>query len=275
MEDNSIKKEILRLLSIFNLRITHKTTYDYLVVQINEFTKSKLKQNFINGILNSSYTEASKVKSLLLIEKSRAQLHQDLIALLQSDFKTQGYFVEFGATDGITLSNTYLLEKEFGWHGILAEPGRCWTESLQSNRNAAISLNCVWSSTGAELEFVETQVRELSTVASFTSSDAHAQSRQGGQKYKVISISLVDLLVQHNAPKFIDYLSIDTEGSEFEILEKFDFSSFVFGLISCEHNFTQNRVNLYNLLSSNGYVRILEGISQFDDFYVHQSLLKS
>lgn len=270
-----MKNVLLRLLSKFNLRITRRTTYQYLVDQLNELASSQEEKKFIAGILNSSYPEVFKVRSLLLLEKSRAQLHQDLIALLQSSFKTQGYFVEFGATDGIALSNTYLLEKEFDWNGILAEPGLSWAEDLQSNRNAAISLECVWSSSGVELEFVETKIRELSTVTSFSSSDAHAQSRQGGEKYKVISISLGDLLKKHNAPKFIDYLSIDTEGSEFEVLKNFDFNSYVFGLISCEHNFTKNRERILNLLSAKGYVRILEEISQFDDWYVHQSLLKT
>src|ERR1017187_1984592 len=51
---------------------------------------------------------------------SKSQLRQDLMVLSELDFKRGGYFVEFGATNGVTLSNTYLLEKEYGWTGILA-----------------------------------------------------------------------------------------------------------------------------------------------------------
>ena len=56
--------------------------------------------------------------------KSRSQLRQDLFVLSQLDFKRNGYFVEFGATNGFNLSNTHLMEKEFGWTGILAEPAK-------------------------------------------------------------------------------------------------------------------------------------------------------
>ena len=54
--------------------------------------------------------------------RSRAQILQDLWVLFQSREKHGGYFVEFGACDGLSLSNTFLLEKEYGWTGILAEP---------------------------------------------------------------------------------------------------------------------------------------------------------
>lgn len=54
---------------------------------------------------------------------SHGQIFQDVLAHLVSP-KTHGYFVEFGATDGYFLSNTYLLEKSFLWKGILAEPAK-------------------------------------------------------------------------------------------------------------------------------------------------------
>jgi hypothetical protein len=55
-----------------------------------------------------------------LLEKSKAQLRQDLFVLSETHYKRNGYFVEFGAANGIDLSNTYLLETEFSWSGILA-----------------------------------------------------------------------------------------------------------------------------------------------------------
>jgi hypothetical protein len=73
---------------------------------------------------------------------------------------------------------------------------------------------------------------------------------------------------KHNAPKDIDYLSIDTEGSEFEILSAHDFSEYSFKVIPCEHNFTDMREKIHDLLSAQGYVRKYENLSKFDDWYV-------
>ena len=78
-------------------------------------------------------------------KESKAQLKQDVFALIENDFKRDGFFVEFGAANGVHLSNTYLLEKEFGWRGILAEPARMWHADLQRNRTCAIEMDCVWS----------------------------------------------------------------------------------------------------------------------------------
>ena len=66
----------------------------------------------------------------------------------------------------------------------------------------------------------------------------------------------------------IDYLSIDTEGSEFEILNSFDFSKFKFRIITCEHNYTPMREKIFELLTKNGYTRVFKEISFNDDWYV-------
>ena len=84
---------------------------------------------------------------------------------------------------------------------------------------------------------------------------------------------MLDLLVSNSAPYEIDYLSIDTEGSEFEILNAFDFSKFNIKVITCEHNFTENRAGIYDLLSKNGYRRVMEEVSFFDDWYVREELV--
>jgi hypothetical protein len=61
-------------------------------------------------------------KKILFLRDSKSQLGQDIFALFTSNFKTGGTFLEIGAADGITLSNSYILEKYFGWTGVLCEP---------------------------------------------------------------------------------------------------------------------------------------------------------
>jgi FkbM family methyltransferase len=204
-----------------------------------------------------------------LLSKSKSQLRQDLFVLSEANYKRGGYFVEFGAADGIDLSNTYLLETGFSWSGILAEPARVWEKKLQVNRpNSSIETLCVWKDSNSNLLFNETEHPELSVIDSFSDKDGHSNSRRAVRKYEVQTISLNDLLRKHQAPKYIDYLSIDVEGAEYEILNAFDFKEFDFGIITIEHNYTPQRDLILELLARNGYKRKFEDISYFDDWYV-------
>lgn len=199
---------------------------------------------------------------------SHSQFGQDIFAWLVNGMKRDGYFVEFGATNGKSLSNSYLLEKEFGWRGIVAEPGRTWHRDLQINRTCAIELDCVWKTTGDTLEFNMLEEGELSTLTEFNRSDGRRRDRKKGETYMVQTISLADMLEKHGAPPVIDYLSIDTEGSEFEILRAFDFSKYRFNVITCEHNYAPIRDDICKLLESHGYQRVLPHLSQCDDWYI-------
>jgi FkbM family methyltransferase len=211
------------------------------------------------------------------LSDSKSQLKQDIFVLSELDFKRGGFFVEFGATNGIDISNTYLMEKQFGWTGILAEPSKYWHSDLYKNRNCIIEDKCVYTSTGQTVVFNQVNNLgahygpELSTIDKFSHVDNHATIRLHGQKYEVETITLKDLLKKNNAPKQIDYLSIDTEGSEFDILSTFDFSMYDIKIITVEHNYTPMRETLFNLLTYNGYIRKYEEISQWDDWYVKYS----
>jgi len=209
---------------------------------------------------------------LQYLSKSKSQLKQDLFVLSLLDFKTNGFFVEFGATDGVEFSNSYLMEKEFGWSGIVAEPGKYWHHALRKNRECFIETACVWKDSDFILSFNEVNARVFSTINSFSDSDLHSETRKNGKTYDVETISLHDLLIKYDAPKIIDYLSIDTEGSEFEILNGFDFSKFSFRVITVEHNYTPMRKQIYDLLTKNGYERHYQDFSKFDDWYVKKDI---
>lgn len=199
---------------------------------------------------------------------SKAQIFQDIWALHQLDFKRGGFFVEFGATDGLNLSNTYLLEKSYGWTGILAEPNPVWHAALRKNRACAISTKCVAAKSGETVPFLATASPELGTMARLTPSDQHAGARQDGKTIAVETVGLNDLLRAHGAPKTIDFLSIDTEGSELEILRAFDFSAWDVRLLAVEHNGTVAERELDRLMAANGYRRVLAEMSWFDAWYV-------
>jgi FkbM family methyltransferase len=220
--------------------------------------------------LLSDFSDQDILEALPNVEEARSQLGQDLFVLVQTHFKREGYFVEFGAADGLELSNSYLLEKSFGWRGIVAEPARVWQSGLIENRDCHIETACVWKNSASTLDFQEVEYAPLSTIEEYADSDYHAGARKRGKTYPVKTISLLDMLLKFDAPATIDYLSIDTEGSEFDILDSFDFTRYRFRVITCEHNFTAMRSKIYDLLTAKGYTRVFENRSDFDDWYIHQ-----
>jgi FkbM family methyltransferase len=270
-----LTRSVLRKLRKFGVGITSSTNLDNLNLNLRILKATEKKLAILSQLYRLDNRVFSKLDLSKLIQKSTSQLGQDCVALVVSEFKRDGFFVEFGATNGIDLSNTYFLETEFNWNGILCEPAKFWKEELVKNRGANLDFDCVWSVTNDKIEFNEVDYKELSTIAEFSNSDMHIKDRGYGKSYIVNSVSLIDLLVRHNAPSVIDYLSIDTEGSEFEILSQFDFSRFSFRFVSCEHNYGSNREKIFQLMISHGYRRILVEHSEFDDWYVNESLVKS
>ncbi|KQS56409.1 hypothetical protein ASG17_10485 [Brevundimonas sp. Leaf363] len=207
-----------------------------------------------------------------LAKQSKGQLFQDLWALWETGMNAPGYFVEFGAADGVYLSNSYLLETTYGWKGVLAEPNPASAPLVRAARNCFISDKCVFNRSGEHIAFLPAVMGELSRIRDIVPDDTHERSgRRLGEASKEIqveTISLNDLLIEAQAPQRIDYMSVDTEGSEFAILSTFDFERWDVRAISVEHNFTLLREQLFELLTAAGYRRKFRQFSRFDDWYV-------
>jgi FkbM family methyltransferase len=225
-----------------------------------------------SGFYNLLLATPAEYQLLLLdiFPKSKSQFLQDLFVLSQLRFKLGGYFIEFGATDGQNLSNTYILEKNYAWTGILAEPSKQFHENLRLNRpNSRIDERCVYSETGKTVLFSEVESTGLSQMMIYQGGDKLAYLRSQRNVYQVDTISLNDMLDFHQAPHVIDYLSIDVEGGEFDILSTIDYKKYKFLVISVEHNYSRMRQKIFNLLTSNGYKQVHKEISQVDDWYIY------
>ena len=160
---------------------------------------------------------------------SFSQIGQDLEVLKFYNNKMNGFFIEIGASDGIEFSNTYLLEKEYNWRGICAEPIPKRFELLCKNRpNSLCYDNAVYNESNKEVVFdIANNYDLLSGISNYIScykNEVNANKTQ----ITVNTISLNDLLKKGNAPLFIDYLSLDTEGTEYEILHLFSFQTPIF-----------------------------------------------
>lgn len=180
---------------------------------------------------------------------------QDRFALDNIFFnKRNGYFVDVGASDGITESNTYVMEKYYGWSGICCECDPRNIQKLAQNRFCNISASPVFKETGQLVPFTLFNSTHLSTqhLSGITGFSTY---RSNDTKIVTMStISLMDCLNQFSAPPVIDYMSLDTEGTEYEILCEFDYNKYKFNYIALEHNSQEpKRANIRYLLEHNGY----------------------
>jgi FkbM family methyltransferase len=232
------------------------------------------EMNFYNYYIENPLEDRSLIKSQLL---------QDLwVAFIlkcwdeDGEFSRSGFFVEFGAFDGVTLSNSYLLEKRFGWGGVLAEPNPDVFPKIIGSRNCRADDACVWSSGGGTVSFNRVMGNEiLGTVDSYSLSDKHADLRRHGRSpVDVHTKSLMELLDDHESPGVVDYMSVDTEGSELEILGAFDFGKYQFRVVSVEHNDSdKTKSELKTLMEGNGYALVPRSTDEIDYMFVLPDLI--
>jgi FkbM family methyltransferase len=197
---------------------------------------------------------------------SYSQIGQDSEVIKFYKGKKKGFFIEIGASDGIKFSNTFLLEKKYDWKGICVEPIPKNYKLLCENRTNSLCCDkAVYNTSNLEVTFDIAQYDLLSGISNNIDCHKNAVNKNKTQ-ITVQTISLNDLLDNYNAPNFIDYLSLDTEGSELEILKTFNFEKYKFGLIDVEHNYVEpRRTEIRKLLIDNNYVYIRE--NKFDDCY--------
>ena len=165
------------------------------------------------------------------------------------------------------------MEKKFAWKGLLVEPNRSFHENIANNRDAQLDKRAASSQQDGQLEFAENvDAGEFSKLAS--TSDRSEGS--GSVLYKVDIASLDQILKEANAPKIIDFLSLDTEGTEIDILNSVDMTKYQFGFLAIEHNYEAGKLaELEALLKQYGYHKILHQYSAFDGWFAHESLLSA
>ena len=172
--------------------------------------------------------------------KSYSQNNQDNLVLEYLNNKTQGFFLDIGCCYPKTINNTYLLEKEFGWDGISIDIH----DFVEPNGET-------WTDLRKSKQIIE---------------DA-------------LKIDYSDLLKKLNAPKEIDFLSMDLEPPDltYECLKKIPFDEYTFNVIlfeiddEREPNFETRKKESRELIQSKGYI-FLGNIGGQDDFYINNSL---
>ena len=181
-----------------------------------------------------------------------------------------GYYVELGANDGISQSNTLYFELNRNWTGTLIEPVKSkfiQCQKIRSKRNSVFNAACV--SSDYKYENIELIYSNLRTITNDNKNqikvDNHLNSDdlnfyQNHEKFLVKAQTLTSILEEAKAPKQIDLLSIDTEGYEIEILKGLNFNNFLFKYILIE---TKNYPFLEEFLRQKGY-RFISKLTNHD-----------
>jgi FkbM family methyltransferase len=209
------------------------------------------------------------VKSIKARHHSNSQLFQELFVLAILGFKRNGIFIEVGGTDGKLLSNSSYLEK-LGWKGIIIEPARVWHTDLRKNRSCILDFRAASNESGLQVSFSETAKPELSTITSMKPNDYWAQDRLDSIDYQIETVTINDVLTENGLPTSLDYLSIDTEGSEYDVLRGCNLAKYSFQVITIEHADNQiKRASINRYLRNLGYRRVLEGYTLWEDWYVN------
>ncbi len=192
--------------------------------------------------------------------------------------KQNGFFLDIGAHDGITLSNTYFFEKNRNWKGVCIEPLPEIFSKLSENRNCNLVNGCIGKENGEEKFIMITGYSEMLSGLARNYNLEHLNridneiSKYGGSK-EIISVKSYNInsLLNDLGVKNVDYCSIDVEGSEYEIIQTFDFSKVNVSVFSIENNY--NDKNLRNYLKKNGYI-LFDRLGD-DDIFLKKSIFPS
>lgn len=211
------------------------------------------------------------------VKNSKSQEGQDYI-VTQTFFPgvCNGTFLEVGAADGITNSNTYSLEVELGWQGILIEASPKTFAELRSRqeRNNSIKINGAIGPKEEQTEFIEIigPQSQLSVVKAFASKE-HLErierefSLNSGEKSEVIiGIKPLTLWIKESGLTKINYLSLDVEGAEYLVLQTIDFTMVEVDVISVEVN--SNGKRIHEFLASKQF-RLFTTTENLDYIFCH------
>ena len=188
--------------------------------------------------------------------------------------KLNGFFVDVGAHNGITFSNTYCLEKHLNWNGLCIEVNDPIFEQLQENRSCICVNECVYSTSGLELEIEiplsnaipegndmliqikDQPVNEFAWRSQFITTN----------NIKKKSKTLTDIFEEHNVPNIINYMSIDIEGSDLDALKGIDFAKYTIEFLTIEWGGGRGKLpyleSIKQFLHSKGYS--MHRINEFD-----------
>jgi FkbM family methyltransferase len=182
-----------------------------------------------------------------------------------------GTCVEVGAYDGVSLSNTMMFEK-LGWDCLCIEPIPESFQKCQQVRKRALNVAIGTQDQTTQTFSVFTLMGNNKCAISGLEPDArliqsHAHMIQQKHDIEVSVRSLTAVLDEAKFPTTIDFISIDTENTEIDVLKSLDMNKYLVRVFIIENNFNEPQIEEY--LKPFGYTKIHR--LAVNDFYVHSS----
>jgi len=165
--------------------------------------------------------------------------------------KKGGIVVDIGAADGITSSNSYKLITEFDWEGILVEPLSQFYQYLQAlyanNNKVTTYHNAVDSQRGEAKLWLNPDLATQPGYSSLSSRVAQLHQMKSFQTVKTLTFN--DLAL----PQKIDFLTIDAEAKDWDIIKAIDFDFYEIELLLCEKSFEDLSKKIYDFMIQKNY----------------------
>ena len=186
-------------------------------------------------------------------EKYFAQFGEDRILDAIFLHRSEGNCVEVGANDGMTDSMTYHFEL-FGWNCLLVEPIPDLARKISVKRNCIVK-NYAASSEEGEASFIIAEEALGMSGLELTRKQLQAITRAGGtQKEIKVRKKTLDGILEESNFREIDFISIDVEGHELEVLKGFSLEKFNPRIVLLEDNSNQTDAAVQNYMKSKGYI---------------------
>ena len=232
-------------------------------------------REFLEKLLKSEENTNLNLKKLLelyVMSNSysldfKGQIGQDIIAYLCLKNKKNGFYIDIGAYDGINWSNTYIFEK-LGWNGFCVEASPKTFEKLQKNRKCDLYNYAVCSKNIGKTRFLTSSVDELDVLDIHNTKEhkerIERESDNNMEYTEVNTITFEEIMSNYKDINHIDFMSLDIEGGELDVLKSIDFDKYSFGLITVEYNHNYNEI--MELMYSKGYKKLMD--NHFDVIFI-------
>jgi len=251
------------ILHLVNLGLVRESELASLRDNKIEFDNLRNKIEFFlqNVFLNELYKSSLSLD--VVIEYSKSENGQDIFALLSNNFSRDKIFVEIGAYDGVKFSNSYLLEKKFGWTGVLVECIPRNFNEIKLSRDCKSILAAATNKNVERIKVVEQPAPNLSGLMN----KIH-KNNWNSLTHQVPGYSLDSILKMACPMGEIGFLSVDIEGAEYALFENAVLSEYNISAICVEHNFRPDAEKLRNLITAQGYRVIFEEFSGNDYWFL-------